>query len=116
MTLCAALLGSLAVAPAVRAETSAPTAAEKAKAKRSLERGQKLYKAGKLEEAQAAFRESHDAVPDPNRERPSMRRRLHPCPNPLGEVLRAFSGGSPCQVRRYPKASVRPAQREIGDF
>jgi len=62
-----ALFGSLALAPPARAEESsrAPTAAEKAKARKSLARGQKLYAAGKLDEARAAFQESHDAVPDP---------------------------------------------------
>ena len=59
------LFGSVAWAPKASASEPAPTASEKAKAKRSLERGQKLYAAGKLDEALAAFQASHDAVADP---------------------------------------------------
>lgn len=48
-----------------RADSASPSAAAKAKAKRSFDRGQELYKEGKLEEATAAFQESYGAVPDP---------------------------------------------------
>ena len=114
-----ALLGSLAVAPAVRAETSAPTVAEKAKAKRSLERGQKLYKAGKLEEAQAAFRESHDAVPDPKALLMIAR-----CQRDNGELLKAHDTYKAAQeeadaaaargeARRATTDEIRKDQREL---
>src|ERR1041385_9236182 len=63
------LLGALLVplsvaAPARAGDAAAPTATDKAKAKRSFDRGQKLYGQHKLDEAKAAFEESHDAAPD----------------------------------------------------
>jgi hypothetical protein len=52
------------VAPA-RADDGAPTAAEKARAKKLLDRGLKLYSQGKLDEAMTAFKESREIAPDP---------------------------------------------------
>jgi hypothetical protein len=54
-----------AVSSPARAGSASPSAADKAKAKRAFERGQKLYEKAKLAEAIAAFQESYDAVPDP---------------------------------------------------
>jgi hypothetical protein len=59
------LAGSLGVVTPAWADDSAPTAAETSKAKQELDKGQKLYKKGKLDEAYAAFEASHDAVADP---------------------------------------------------
>ncbi|HEX5098727.1 MAG TPA: hypothetical protein VFV94_04475 [Polyangiaceae bacterium] len=47
------------------ASADTPTPAETAKAKKQLEKGQALYKKGKLDEAYAAFSAAHDIVPDP---------------------------------------------------
>jgi hypothetical protein len=59
------LLAPLLVAPPARAgDSGAPSAADKAKAKRSFDRGQKLYGQHKLDEAMAAFQASHDSVAD----------------------------------------------------
>jgi len=59
------LAGSVCVAPPAWADGSAPTAAETSKAKQELDKGQKLYKQGNLDEAFAAFEASHEAVADP---------------------------------------------------
>src|SRR5690242_15564274 len=47
------------------ASAEAPTPAETAKAKKQIDKGQTLYKKGKLDEAYAAFSAAHDIVPDP---------------------------------------------------
>ncbi len=65
--LLAILLTSAAttVSSSAHAEGASPSVAAKSKAKRAFERGEKLYKSGKFEEAAAAFQESYDEVPDP---------------------------------------------------
>jgi len=55
---------AILVSPPAHAESAAPSAAAKAKAKRAFDRGQKLRGKGKFDEAIAAFQESFDAVPD----------------------------------------------------
>jgi tetratricopeptide (TPR) repeat protein len=60
-----ALLGAVvSVTPQAAAEGTA-TPAEAAKAKKQIERGQALYKKGKLDEAYAAFSQAHDIAADP---------------------------------------------------
>jgi hypothetical protein len=81
----ALLASSNSVVMPVRADT-APTQAELAKAKRELDRGQKLYKQGKLDEAYTAFQESHDAVADPKAS--LMMARIQ---RDRGELLKAHS-------------------------
>ncbi len=61
----AALLGPVALVAPARADDSAPTAAEKGRAKKLLERGVKLYSQGKLDEAMTAFKQSREVAPDP---------------------------------------------------
>jgi len=65
LALWATLAGSLCAVTPAWADDAAPTAAETAKAKRELDKGQKLYKQGKLDEAFAAFEASHETVADP---------------------------------------------------
>jgi hypothetical protein len=62
--LAAALLAPFVIAAPARAD-DAPSAAEKARAKKSLDRGLKLYSQGKLDEAMTAFKASREAAPDP---------------------------------------------------
>lgn len=65
LALGATLAGVLCVVTPAWADGAAPTAAESAKAKKELDKGQKLYKQGKLDDAFAAFEASHEAVADP---------------------------------------------------
>jgi hypothetical protein len=53
------------VSSSAHADSASTSAAAKAKAKRAFDRGEKLYKAGKFEEAAAAFQESYDEASDP---------------------------------------------------
>jgi len=59
----ALLVAGFSVTPPALAET--PTPAETAKAKKQIDKGQALYKKGKLDEAYAAFSAAHDIVPEP---------------------------------------------------
>lgn len=114
----ALLATSFGVAVPARADTP-PTQSELSKAKRELDKGQKLYKQGKLDEAYAAFEASHDAVKDPKatlmmariqRDRGELLKAHHTYENALAEAQEAEASG------KSHRATADQIKRELGEL
>jgi len=117
-----ALLGAaVTVTVPASADSSTPTSAETAKAKKQLDHGQKLYKQGKLDEAYAAFQASHETVADPKatlmmariqRDRGELLKAHETYKSALREAQDAQAQG---QSRRATQDEIERELRELGN-